>query len=292
MFFAKNKLSFWMANGSVEFSPPTLLPHGNIVHRPKTILPWSYKRPEKISQGIVQIQHQWPLPMLEGFIFYDPFLRYLHTIGPVHAAKLKHLEFEGVIRLHQCLEGSCDVDMCLMQALNVYVNFIASFCTSVEKVEVHTILDTHFPEIEHGEMLHPWGPDTIEAVMVHVLELYVRRVPSLKVFVVFDSFGNLVLDWSLGKDGVMQFVEDAIQGTVWEREKVKAMEKHVGCGFCGEDHETRECFNLCGFCGRFGHWKRSCVEYWDCWQKEGDEEEQLTDDWLRAYPYSDRWQNQ
>lgn len=78
--------------------------------------------------------------MLEGFLYYDPFLRYLHTTGPIHASKLKNLEFEGVIRLYQCEEGDCAVDVCLMQALYVYVNFIAQFCTAVEKVEYISFL--------------------------------------------------------------------------------------------------------------------------------------------------------
>ncbi|CAG8978620.1 hypothetical protein HYALB_00013220 [Hymenoscyphus albidus] len=291
MFFTKNKLSFWMPNASSKWSPPTLLPHGNIVYRPNPILPWDCRRWVKIDQALVQIQHQWPLPMLEGFVYYDPFLRYLHTIGPIHAAKMKNLEFEGVIRLHQCEDKNCQADACLMQCLNVYVHFIAKFCRSIEKVEIHTVLDQHFDE-PVGEFLHPWGPGTIEETLDHVLEAYVQRIPTLKEFVVYDSFGNRVIDWSLELDGLKRFIENASGGTRWRRDEpvaVAVQDNVQKCGFCKEDHATEECFNLCAFCGRFGHWKRTCMEYWDCWKRDWLEEDPETDNWLKTYPDSDRW---
>lgn len=31
------------------------------------------------------------------------------------------------------------------------------------------------------------------------------------------------------------------------------------CGFCGEEHISAECWNLCNFCVDFGHFRKGCL---------------------------------
>ncbi|KAF4633911.1 hypothetical protein G7Y89_g4205 [Cudoniella acicularis] len=51
---------------------------------------------------------------LRGWAYYDPFLRFLYTIGPANAAMLKSLIFSGTVKLHTCDEDHCkrcDLDL-------------------------------------------------------------------------------------------------------------------------------------------------------------------------------------
>jgi hypothetical protein len=45
-----------------------------------------------------------------------------------------------------------------------------------------------------------------------------------------------------------------------EKEVAIARQKSLCCGFCGEQHIWEECYNLCNFCGGFGHFRKACPD--------------------------------
>jgi len=44
-----------------------------------------------------------------------------------------------------------------------------------------------------------------------------------------------------------------------EHQAALVRQSKVHCGFCGEGHIWAECYNLCNFCGGFGHLGRLVV---------------------------------
>lgn len=54
-------------------------------------------------------------------------------------------------------------------------------------------------------------------------------------------------------------LREELSGTEDGVERARIIEAlSVQCEFCAEKHSTWECWNLCNFCGGFGHWHDSC----------------------------------
>lgn len=142
-----------MAWRSWSGSPPVMMPSQGI-HRPKPYKPfptlptnfstkqetqrWNDSIPRKISRAISQILERGSEFDLPGWCFYDPFIRFLHTIGPKNCAFLKSLSFSGTALLHRCANREmcqkCTDD--LVGSLRIYTQFIIALCPKVERITI------------------------------------------------------------------------------------------------------------------------------------------------------------
>ncbi|KAF7881348.1 uncharacterized protein EAF01_011859 [Botrytis porri] len=97
---------------------------------------WNYE----IGNGISQIQDSSTVDRM-SWLYYDPFLRFLHTIGLKNAAFLKTLQFTGEVRTtaNQLPGGqtpslpSDDIRL----NLQIYVKFINQFCPNVQQITLN-----------------------------------------------------------------------------------------------------------------------------------------------------------
>ena len=106
-----NDFGFPMLNTAWKSSPPSIDAQDELF-RPNPCMPRINEdygpvvtkgdRESIIDLGVTEIKDQVSLESLGGCIYYDPFLRWLYTIGPKNAALHKSLTFSGVIQLHRC----------------------------------------------------------------------------------------------------------------------------------------------------------------------------------------------
>ncbi|KAH7317779.1 hypothetical protein BKA65DRAFT_483247 [Rhexocercosporidium sp. MPI-PUGE-AT-0058] len=119
-------------------SPPTLVRNGK---RWDVINPGPYypdadspNYNAAIALGVEQVNNQVSFKDLVGWVYYDHFLRFLHTIGLPNAARIKTLRFGGACKIHTCSWNICregsskNCDEGLVQALRCYITFIKKFC--------------------------------------------------------------------------------------------------------------------------------------------------------------------
>ncbi|PVH82028.1 hypothetical protein DL98DRAFT_587038 [Cadophora sp. DSE1049] len=149
--FASNDWYFSMINLHRRESPPSLIRNGEEyenVH-PTVFYPETTDDDymSTVATTLKEIRDQVPFHEPSGFVYYDRFLRFLHTIGPLNATRIKVLRFGGVCKLHRsCYQDTCgkgcNVD--LMDCLRAYIPFIKRFCTGLEKLVLHTKEDTRF----------------------------------------------------------------------------------------------------------------------------------------------------
>jgi hypothetical protein len=199
---------------------------------------------------------------LSGWVYYDPFLRFLHSIGPKKFLLIKSLKFSGIIKLHICGGNGCR-NKCaddLVLSLEVYIPIIISLLPNLAKMTIYAAKD-QLP----GPQSLITGEDspTFEDRLLHILEKDIRTISSLKVLEVLDAEGEKL---TCAEPTLMWFKERAAKrahqrflANLAEKKAAMVIENNLHCGFCGEGHVWAECYNLCNFCGGFGHFRKACT---------------------------------
>ncbi|KAF5870227.1 uncharacterized protein Bfra_009610 [Botrytis fragariae] len=95
----------------------------------------------RIQKGIRDIQRQVAIKKLVGWVYHDPFLRFLHMIGANNAALLRTLSFSGEVRCHQCEWGHF-CDDCLLESFRVYIPVMNALCPNVQKLILNVKTDS------------------------------------------------------------------------------------------------------------------------------------------------------
>jgi hypothetical protein len=279
MLYSNNTFGFAMCNGSYHQSPPTLL--HNEVLRPDPSKPNPVSDPrvlQLVQVGISEIQNQMDLTSLSGWVYYDPFLRFLHTIGPKKFPLIKSLEFSGLVKLHTCrwevCKGKCDDDLVL--SLELYIPVISSLLPNLEKLIIHACEDPLPADIQHSnppnagdddddEENNTEDPPSYESRLQALLKNQIRRLPTIKSLEVFDEacnkvfFAELTMQWF--KERTVRRAHKKLVADLAEHQAALVRQSNVHCGFCGEGHIWAECYNLCNFCGGFGHFRKTCSSF-------------------------------
>ncbi|KAJ8063251.1 hypothetical protein OCU04_008482 [Sclerotinia nivalis] len=135
-----------------EGSPPTWM--GNEIWRPPAGKPYLMAEDDsprifkaRIERGIRNIKNRVAIKNLVGWVYHDPFLRFLYTIGARNAALLHTLQFSGEVRCHRCHKGHFCND-CLLESLRVYVPIINAVCPNVRKLVLRPQGDGSVQELE------------------------------------------------------------------------------------------------------------------------------------------------
>jgi hypothetical protein len=160
----------------------------------------------------------------------------------------------------------------------VYTYFILEFCTSLEKLVLYAEKD-HFDN-ESGE--------GFERALKPMIENDISRISTLKTLEAFTEY-YYTPEWSnrrhrkfdidrLGDFAVptIQLIKNRyVENTKRAQEDREnadpsaTKDETLKCHFSGEEHIWAECYNLCGFCGRFGHFHWSCKERMQQHQRDG-----------------------
>jgi hypothetical protein len=261
--YSKNTFFFLMCNGTIHRSPPTLLLNKTTV-RPNPAKPRPASDPQTlqtIQTGISEIQNQIDYTSLSGWVYYDPFLRFLHSIGPKKFSLIKSLKFSGTVKLHICGGDRCNSKCAddLVASLEIYIPIINNLLPNLAKMTINAAKDK-LPgphSFWTGEPL-----PTFEERFLNLLEKDIRTISSLKVLEVLDAEGEKL---SFAEPTMMRFKERAAKraherllANLADKRAAMVRENNLHCGFCGEGHVWAECYNLCNFCGGFGHFRKTC----------------------------------
>jgi hypothetical protein len=262
--YSKNTFYFLMCNGTIHSSPPTLLLNDTTV-RPDPRKPRPASDPQTlqiIQTGITEIQNQTNYITLSGWVYYDPFLRFLHSIGPKKFSLLKSLKCSGIVKIHICGDDRCKSKCAddLVASFEVYIPIITSLLPNLAKMTIYAAKDK-LPG-PHSTLTGE-DPPTFNDRLLHLLEKEIRKISSLKILEVLDAEGEKL---SLAEPTVMWFKERAAKrahekllSDLAEQKATMVRENNLHCGFCGESRVWAECYNLCNFCGGFGHFRKACL---------------------------------
>lgn len=95
----------------------------------------------RIQKGIRHIRKQVVIKKLVGWVYHDPFLRFLYMIGVKNTALLRTLSFSGEVRCHRCERGHfCDDD--LLESFRVYIPVMNALCPNVQKLILNIKTDS------------------------------------------------------------------------------------------------------------------------------------------------------
>jgi hypothetical protein len=258
--YGKNAFCFSMMKTEWQNCHPSLFRPGG-----PEVQPWPNNRPDldrwstEIQSAILLVEYSTPPEQLPGYIYYDQFLRFLRFVGPKNAARIKKLEFTGLVRRHSC-EDCLRVEEDLLSSMRFYMPFINKFCTGLEKLVLHTqrgILHALVPPPDID-------PATHEETMLSFLENEARAISSLRVLEVVSTdnsdvtFADPAIAWFKAR-AASRIREEMVE----EEEKrltdgIRA--NNIHCGFCAGEHVWAECWNLCNFCGDFGHFRKMCPD--------------------------------
>jgi hypothetical protein len=121
---------------------------------------------------------------LEGWIYCDPLLRFLRTIGLINAASLRSICLQGQA-MHHTSKGPliCEPECrngCLRYYLRLYGPFIQRYCPGIKKLTLQ---------------LH-WTQDLkkMQRELIIILRSEMASFPSLRELVVTDSNRSAVAD--------------------------------------------------------------------------------------------------
>jgi hypothetical protein len=270
LLYSRNTFSFRMVKNYRKESPPTCY-DGATEHRPHPDKPGfehvtgGYNHP-LFSDAISSIINQVGVQELDGWVYYDHFLRFLYTIGPRNAALIKTLEFKGIAEIHDCSDNNreCwrDCAQDLANSLKIYAPFINALCPAVTKIIIRSEKDYRF-NAANATNFSNIIPMTPEQALRPCIDNHLRSITSLNELVVVDESGDDIY-WA--QDTIDWIAQRAVERKA--RELAEYMQRHaeeaaaqfaqpqppqVHCGFCGEGHVWAECWNLCSVCGSFGH---------------------------------------
>jgi len=183
--YSTNNFYFGMTKASVQRSPPTMLLKGKDfkVWRPRPYKPgFDAQGNADRALAISQISNQVYIKALSGWAYHDPFLRFLYTIGPKNAARLKHITFSGTVKIHTCRAWICGehliCDDDLGSSLRNYIPFIIALCTGLEKLTIRAKEDENIDPV--FQPLDVGMPATREDVLRPIFEKELRSITSLK----------------------------------------------------------------------------------------------------------------
>ncbi|CAG8949941.1 hypothetical protein HYFRA_00004272 [Hymenoscyphus fraxineus] len=297
--YGYNEFDFDLFDPHDEQNFPRRSLFGKKTYRPRPCKPAGNQWMGKINEGITQIIQRRPVTIIEGYIYCDPFLRFLHTIGPKNAALLGSLVFTGRMKLHDCPDLNSDTPRhkCadgLEESVQVYIPFIEKLCK-----ELHTL--TLFPlkdSLWHRDVVVPPGqPKNSEEALNQLVRRSISKLTSLKDLFVLQHriTGKCVTIWNWDRDNDDLLWEDrgrnvpiksamaewvdvqneyrqiqkkegatsstiAHRSTAQNRQPSNTKEEDPVCDFCGENHVWPDCFNLCNVCGEYGHWGSLCLD--------------------------------
>ncbi|KAA8566055.1 hypothetical protein EYC84_008660 [Monilinia fructicola] len=150
LLYRRNLYTFGMNNGTQHGSPPTWIGKG--IWRPPPRKPSFKDRKHsatsfynRINRGITDIRKRVAIKNLAGWVFHDPFLRFLYTIGTENSALIRTLAFSGNVQCHRCERGHF-CDDCIFESLRVYIPFINELCPSVHKLTLAVLGDVEDKE--------------------------------------------------------------------------------------------------------------------------------------------------
>jgi hypothetical protein len=147
----------------------------------------------------------------------------------------------------------------LAASLEVYIPIIISLLPNLANVTIYAARD-QLPGPQN--LVTGETPPTFEDRLSQLLEKDIRKISSLKILEVLDAEGKqltvaeLTVIWfkeRAAKRGHAGFLADLA-----EQRSTMVRENSLHCGFCGEGHVWAECYNLCNFCGGFGHFRKTC----------------------------------
>ncbi|KAG0645690.1 hypothetical protein D0Z07_8632 [Hyphodiscus hymeniophilus] len=247
LLYGNNQFLFHMGNPGWHSSPPTLLEDGTR----------RLRGPADMAPGTPR--------SLEGWAYFDPFLRFLYAIGRKNASYIKNLTFVGDAKIHCCLTCECKgCDDDLVGSVRVYIPFLIQLCTNLESLTLVVFEDITFKRKPH-DLVDGRAHNTEQAVLPLLEEI--RSIPSLKKLKVLLHAGSDVADADFAAPTVQWLAERAVQksrnarSAELKEQAALVAAANLHCGFCGEGHTWPECYNLCDFCGAFGHFRSSC-EAW------------------------------
>jgi len=261
--YSKSTLSSYMTDGAWKASPPTLLPGKlDVLFKPTPGKPDRDSWEAETSRAITLIDTRVPAGQLPGYLFYDPFLRFIHFIGPKNSARIKSLEFNGIVKRHSCSSKFCNPSVeKFIPSLCFYIPFIKKFCTGLEKLILHAEEDSLVCD-EGPVAPQDVEPATHAEAMIPLLENEIRTISTLEGLEIKGStdlsFAEPTITWLQERN--KRRIREALKGEEDKNpaEVVRSANSH--CGFCGEGHVWAECHNLCNFCGDYGHFRKSCPQ--------------------------------
>ena len=283
MLYGSNILLFGMTPKYWKRTPSYCRTVGNrnFLHKPNPLKPsWREATLDgTITKGIDAIRQGALVYKLPGWLYYDRFLRFLHTIGPKNAALIRSLKFRGVVMLHTCngeeRHESCEED--LVQSLRFYMPIIKELCIGLESLVIEYICGLHYNEPSDAPNHH-----ATEDSLRPLLEQEIMQIQTLRDLQVIhrnirddaactpkfaEPTITQVSDRTKARNAAATKWDAYILKIKTEREQKATLKETTDieegrkpmCGFCGEEHVSAECWNLCNFCGEFGHFRKGCL---------------------------------
>lgn len=143
--YSKNTFSFRTVNDSRAGCPPTLL-RNNYVHRPSPRKPYPIMESQthrSLQNGIKDINIAAPLNRQTGWVYYDPFLRFIDSIRATNFVFIRCRRFSGTVLQHRCTRHEngavCDDD--LVASLQVYIPVMIRLLPNIERLTISTHMD-------------------------------------------------------------------------------------------------------------------------------------------------------
>ncbi len=260
--------SFGMVNS------PTTSFDGKREYRPCPDLPLEQDEADEVSRVIRHIRERVELKQLSGWAYYDPFIRFLHAIGPENAARLKTLKFIGIVINHVCNVDNCR-EICpldLARCLRLYVPIMTQLCTGVETIVLIATKD-RFAGVGTQGYWDTLPPVSLEEGLRTFLETEVRTLDTLKELLVLEAVSMFRHEYLTFAEPTEDFFrereleraerEAARNAEYWQEDT--ELLRGVRCDFCGRGHVWAACPNLCSFCGSPEHRRNTCLKVvFDC----------------------------
>ena len=197
LLYGCNTFAFSMLNRHPKNCPPCAIWRGNVVtkiyqecpHKPNMNSRSILDAIDHIRDGhkVIKDDHlRIVVDHLHPWVYYDPFLRFLHTIEPRNAAFIKTLSFGGVVQRHnQCSSNSCQkrgeqlIDD-LVASLRLYIIFIRKFCINLEKLIIVAWDDYRVRLCRQHDHRDESLPKSMKQAFLPFLENDVRSIRSLR----------------------------------------------------------------------------------------------------------------
>ncbi|ESZ93870.1 hypothetical protein SBOR_5728 [Sclerotinia borealis F-4128] len=190
MLFGNNILSFsgtQHRQRSSDSFPPSLIM--NSVYMPNSQRPTvndELGTVPDVSAAIQQIQGRNSIKALEGWCYYDDFLRFLYHVRPRNASLIKKLRFHGHVVTHTCSEA-LGCDRCykkdLIASLKLYIPFINHFCPGLQELVLEVDSDFMIENLYKRQQ-------EFDEVFGKFLEDGIRELKTMNVLTIIPKSGE------------------------------------------------------------------------------------------------------